>query len=161
MILTRHQVAMMHDALSRMALGHLSEDMLEVAISNCLALRPVAAELRMLNDELRRRLYEGKSEEDARAMIELVIEGKAEEAERTYPTLWPTFLLHNRLADKLSAKEVDVEIEAVDADSFIKAILRGNKDMSIAEVRKVFGPMLTNTKLCALDYSELDELINQ
>lgn len=161
MRLTRHQVAMMHDALSRMALGHLGENMLEVAINNFLALRPVAAELRMLNDELRRRLYEGKNEEDVRAMIELVIEGKAEEAERTYPTLWPTFLLHNRLADKLSAKEVDVEIEAVDADSFIKAVLRGNKGISIAEVRKVFEPMFTNINLCALDYSELDELINQ
>ena len=161
MILTRNKAAMMHDALSRMALGHLSEDMLEVAINNCLALRPIAAELRMLNDELRRRLYEGKSEEDARAMIELVIEGKAKEAESVFPALWPTFLLHNRLADKLSAKEVDVEIEKVDADNFIKAILRDNKGISIAEVRKVFGPMLTNINLCALDYSELDELINQ
>lgn len=161
MRLSRHKVAMMHDALSRMALGHLSEDMLEVAISNCLALRPIATEFRMLNEELRRRLYEGKSEEDARAMIELVIEGKAAEAESAFPALWPTFLLHNRLADKLSAKEVDVEIEQIDADTFIKAVLRDNKDISIAEVRKVFGPMLTNTKLCALDYSELDELINQ
>lgn len=158
MRLSRHKTAMMHDALSRMALGHLSEEMLEVVINNCLALRPVAAELRMLNEELRRRLYEGKSEEDARAMIELVIEGKAEEAERTYPALWPTFLLHNRLADKLSAKEVDVEIEQIDADTFIKAVLRDNKGISIAEVENVLKPMF---KAAEPTLDEIDELLKQ
>lgn len=159
MRLTRHKAAMMHDALSRMALGHLSEDMLEVAISNCLALRPVAAELRMLNEELRRRLYEGKSEEDARAMIELVIEGKAAEAESAFPALWPTFLLHNRLADKLSAKEVDVEIEQVDADTFIKAVLRSNKGISIAEVREVLRPMLKAEETA--DMTEIDDILKE
>ena len=156
MKLSRHKAAMMHDALSRMALGHLSEDMLEVAISNCLALRPVAAELRMLNEELRRRLYEGKSEEDAKAMIELVIEGKAAEAESAFPALWPIFLLHNRLADKLSKKEVDIEIEKVDADNFIKAILRGNKGISIADVELALEPMFNANKA---DYSEIDNIM--
>lgn len=156
MKLSRHKAAMMHDALSRMALGHLSENMLEVAISNCLALRPVAAELRMLNEELRRRLYEGKSEEDVRAMFRLAIEGKAEEAERTYPALWPIFLLHNSLADKLSNKEVDVEIEKVDADTFIKAVFLGNKGMSIAEVERALEPMFNANKA---DYSEIDNIM--
>lgn len=159
MKLTRQRAAVMYDNLGSMALGYLNEDVLEVVINNYNALGKVASDLKTLNEELHKRMYEGMSEADVNGMFRLIVSGRMAEAKVKYPELWPIFVKHNRLSEKLSTKEVEVEIEKVDADAFIKGILRGKKDAPIAEIKEVFAPMFEVRFDNECDLSELDNLI--
>ena len=160
MRLTRHQAVMMHKALENLSLGYLSEEMIEVVIGNCNALGEVASELKTLNRELHDRMYAGHSDADVNGMFALIMSGKMAEAKEKYPELWPLFEKHNRLSKKLSAKEVEIEIERVDADAFIKGILKGRKDITIAEIKEVLHPMFNEKEqVCSL--SELDNLMKE
>jgi hypothetical protein len=159
MKLTRQQATMMFDKLGIMALGHLPEEMIEVVINNYNALGKVASDLRTLNEELHKRMYEGMSEADVNGMFRLIVSGRMAEAKVKYPELWPIFVKHNRLSEKLSTKEVEVEIEKVDADAFIKGILRGKKDAPIIEIKEVFAPMFEVRFDNECDMSELEEIM--
>lgn len=159
MKLTRQRAAMMYDNLGSMALGYLNEDVLEVVINNYNALGKVASDLRTLNEELHKRMYAGVDWKDVNCMFGLVVSGKMAEAKEKYPDLWPIFEKHNNLAKKISAKEVEVEIEKVDSDAFIKGILKGKKDAPIAEIKEVFAPMLEVRFDNECDLSELDEIM--
>lgn len=150
---------MMYDNLGSMALGYLNEDVLEVVINNYNALGKIASDLRTLNEELHKRMYAGVDEKDVNGMFRLIVSGRMAEAKVKYPELWPIFVKHNRLSEKLSTKEVEVEIEKVDADAFIKGILRGKKDAPIAEIKEVFAPMFEVRFDNECDLSELDNLI--
>lgn len=150
---------MMYDNLGSMALGYLNEDVLEVVINNYNALGKVASDLKTLNEELHKRMYEGMDEADVNGMFRLIVSGRMAEAKAKYPELWPIFVKHNRLSEKLSTKEVEVEIEKVDADAFIKGVLRGKKDAPIAEIKEVFAPMFEVRFDNECDLSELDNLI--
>lgn len=159
MKLTRQKAAMMYDNLGSMALGYLNEDVLEVVINNYNALGKIASDLRTLNEELHKRMYAGVDEKDVNGMFRLVVSGKMAEAKVKYPELWTIFEKHNNLAKKISAKEVEVEIEKIDADAFVKGILAGKKDAPIAEIKEVFAPMLEVRFDNECDLSELDNLI--
>lgn len=159
MKLTRQRAAVMYDNLGSMALGYLNEDVLEVVINNYNALGKVASDLKTLNEELHKRMYAGVDEKDVNGMFRLVVSGKMAEAKEKYPELWPVFEKHNHLSKKLSVKEVEVEIEKVDVDAFIKGVLKGKKDAPIAEIKEVFAPMLEVRFDNECDFSEIDEIM--
>ena len=96
MRLTRQKAAMMRNALEHLPLGHLSDDMIEVVIGNSNALRAVASELKILNEELHERMYAGKDKADVNEMFRLIMSGKFAEARERYPELWPIFEKHNK-----------------------------------------------------------------
>lgn len=149
---------MMYDNLGSMALGYLNEDVLEVVINNYNALGKIASDLRTLNEELHKRMYSCINEEYVAGMFKCILSGRMAEAKANFSDLWPIFEKHNNLSKKISLKEVEVDIERVDADEFIKGILRGKKDAPIAEIKQVFAPMFGPTDhVC--DMTELEEIM--
>jgi hypothetical protein len=62
---------------------------------------------------------------------------------------------------KLRNKEVDVDIAEVDANDFIKGVIRGKKDAPVHEIRAIFAPMFKEEEVKENDFSELDEVLSE
>ena len=149
----------MYDWLGRMALGYLDEETLDKVIGNYHALGVIAKELRTLNDSLHSRIYADQKREDVDALFVHIIKGNITEAKSSFPQLWPIFLKHDSLANKLANKEVEVELEMVDADAFIKGAIKGKKDAAIGEILDVLSPMFEKKNEQDVAQDELDELL--
>lgn len=180
--ITRHTAIVMYETLGAMALGYLDEDILDVVMDNFNAFRKVDEDMKKLNEELHNRLYadvdkERKEEffnlisemeelkrkpitnnEDEQKVIDAFKEKKAK-INAEYADLYKIYKKHNAVYVKLRNKEVDVDIAEVDANDFIKGVIRGKKDASVHEIRAVFEPMFKTEDIKEDDFSELDELL--
>lgn len=166
----RHSAIIMFRQLGTMALGHLTETTLEATMDNFNAFRKVAEDFDKLKEELHKRLYDGVDEDKKNAFFEEVakmekereIEKKLEYTKMlkdSYSDIWAIYQKNINVIDSLLNKEVDVEITEVDADEFIKGVVRGKKDAPIHEIRAAFKPMFKAEEEKEADFSELDELL--
>lgn len=159
--ITRDQARLMAESLGNAALGHMSEDMLAKVIGNYNALSTVARQVMNLNSELHRRIYADMEEAKMRAFFALVSKGRFKAAKEEHPDIWPLFEKHNAVLAQLVSKEVEVDIEEIDEDEFIKAIIMGRKDVPVAEIKATFSPMfpMQDSNKEQQDYSELEDLL--
>lgn len=160
MKIARQNAARMAEALSQLPLGHLQADMLEDVMNNYIVLSRIFEDFKNLNFELHKRLYAGIDEAVVKEFFALIMKGKNEEA-AAFDYIYPIFMNHERVAKALALKEIEADVKLVDEDAFVKDILRGQKDISIAEIRQIFAPMFIKAEKPIQDFSELDDLLKQ
>lgn len=170
MKITRHHAIEMFGQLGHMALGHLDEVTLTATLDNFNALRKVGEEFDKLREELNKRLYEGMDEKRKEEFFKLVTKlEKTKDVDKrmelvnlmkdTYADFFAVYEKHVNVIGKLLAKEVEVDITEVDADAFIKGIVKGKADAPVLEIRAYFGPMFKTEEKKDIDFTELDELL--
>lgn len=182
--ITRNEAVSMFGMLGSMALGYLSEDTLGLVMDNFNECRKVQEEIVKLNEELTKRLYADVDEkrkdeffkelsrmEDLRNSLNA--SRSKEEAEKilkdmkditkllndSYPDEKALNEKHSRVLNQLLAKEIEIELHEVDADEFIKGVVKGKKDAPIHEIRAAFAPMFKAEEKQETDFSELDEFL--
>ena len=156
--------------LGAMALGHMDETTLSATLDNFDKFRQVQEDFQKLSQELAKRLYEGKDEEQKNAFFALVskleqesnIEKKLEiEKEmKEYTEFFELYIKHLNVLAKLLNKEIEVDITEVDKDAFISGVVKGKKDAPIHEIVGFFTPMFKEEEKKETDLSELDEYFN-
>ena len=168
--ITRNYAISMFQNLGAMALGHMDETTLSATLDNFDKFRQVQEDFQKLSQELAKRLYEGKDEEQKNAFFALVgkleqekdIEKKVEiEKEmKEYPEFFELYIKHLNVLAKLLYKEIDVDITEVDKDAFIAGVVKGKKDAPVHEIVAFFAPMFKEEEKKETDLSELDEYFN-
>ena len=171
-------------ALGSIPIGYFGEDDLDSLLHNISVLGKVAEDVRRMNEELNKRLYEGIAPErkrDCFTMLAKADEAKARlrnasssdeakkiiaeinefssEVKSKYADVWEIYLKHSKAYERLIEKEVEVEIIEMDADAFVKAVVKGRKELPVAEIRTAFAPLFTAVEE-EFDTTEIDNLIN-
>lgn len=178
MKITRNAAIRMFQTLGTMALGHLEDKTLESVMVNFNSFRKVHEDFEELKKELFKRLYgdlETMEEVEKKRITDFFdILGKMENqssekiaeldalAQGTYPDLYDVRKREINLIVSILNKEIEVDIEEVDADEFIKGIVRGKKDAPMLEIRALFAFMFKKEKRDSEkvdNFSELDELL--
>ncbi len=182
--ITRKDAMGIYSALGNISLGHFAEDTLEIVIGNYNACRKVSEEMQRLNDELIKRLYadvddarkkecfallakmdemraslaNSKTKEEANKIFAEMKE-TTQKIEVEYADVWTIYKKHIKVYGSLISKEIEADITEVDADEFIKGVIKGAKDFPVNEIRMVFAPMFKAEDAETEDFSELDELL--
>ena len=169
MKLTRNYALEAYRRLGAMALGHLDDVTLETTLNNFNALRKIADDFEALKKELFKRIYGDveKMSEDERNdlqkffdMLGKVQDGETEKAiKAAYPTYYEMRVKELKVLVSLLNKEIDTDVEPMDADLFCKGIVKGQKDIQMAEIRAFFAPIFKDNEPKDADLSELDELL--
>lgn len=168
--ITRQHAIEMFRNLGAMALGHMDEVTLSATLDNFDKFRKVQEDFQKLSEELAKRLYEGKDEEQKQKFFELVMNFEREtEIEKrieienamkdTYPEFYPLYIKQLKVLTQMLYKEVEIDITEVDKDAFIKGIVNGKKDARVHEIVAFFAPMFKEEEKKETDLSELDELL--
>lgn len=167
--LTRNAASSLHGVLGTIALGNLDQNTLDAVMANFNAFRKVVEDFDALKKELSERLYKDVDKDLHKEFFEIVakyeaareIEKKDElyKVMETYTDIYPLYEKHIKAIVSLLGKEIEIELEEVDADEFIKGIIKGKKDAPIHEIRAIFAPLFKEEKKEATDLSELDEIL--
>lgn len=166
--ITRQHAIEMFRNLGAMALGHLDETTLSATLDNFDKFRKIQEDFQKLSEELAKRLYEGKGEDQKQKFFELVIKfEKAETLEQkieqekvmkeTYPEFYELYAKQLRVLTQMLRKEVEIDITEVDKDAFISGVVKGKKDAPVHEIVGFFAPMFKEEEKTETDLSELDE----
>ena len=169
--ITRQHAIEMFRNLGAMALGHMDEVTLSATLDNFDKFRKVQEDYQKLSEELAKRLYEGKDEEQKNKFFELVIKfERAETIEQkieqekvmkeTYPEFYELYAKQLRVLTQLLHKEIELDITEVDKDAFIAGVVKGKKDAPVHEIVGFFAPMFKEEEKKETDLSELDEYFN-
>lgn len=161
----------MYEALTSLPLGHLASEDLGKVMDNIVALSAPYEQAEKLLQELGKRLFDGKDEEEIRTFNNmLTLASKAEDItkvaaihkslENEHPELYGLFKKQNEVRRALLSKNVDVELAELDKQTFIKAVLKGDPNVPVAEF-SIFEMMFAQEakEAKAEDFSELDELL--
>lgn len=168
--ITRQHAIEMFRNLGAMALGHMDDTILSATLDNFDKFRQVQEDYKKLSEELAKRLYEGKDEEQKQKFFELVIKfEKAETLEQkieqektmkeTYPEFYELYAKQLRVLTQMLRKEVEIDITEVDKDAFVSGVVKGKKDAPVHEIVGFFAPMFKEEEKKETDFSELDELL--
>lgn len=166
----RNAAIRLFQTIGAMALGHLDEKTLEAVMANFNAFRSVTDDFDKLKKELSDRLYKDVDKEVHQKFFEIVAKFEAEtdmekrnelyEVMKTHTDIYPLYEKHIAVIIALLNKDLEIEIEEVDADDFIKGVVLGKKDAPIHEIRGIFAPIFKEEKKeDKTDFSELDELL--
>ena len=168
--ITRQHAIEMFRNLGAMALGHMDEVTLSATLDNFDKFRKVQEDFQKLSEELAKRLYEGKDEEQKQKFFELVMNFEREtEIEKrieienamkdTYPEFYPLYEKQLKVLTQMRNKEIEIDITEVDKDAFIKGVVNGKKDARVHDIVAFFAPMFKEEEKKETDLSELDELL--
>ena len=168
--ITRQHAIDMFRNLGAMALGHMDEITLSATLDNFDKFRKVQEDFQKLSEELSKRLYEGKDEEQKKAFFELVFKLEREKEiekrieiekvmKETYPDFHALYIKQLKVLTQMLYKEIEVDITEVDKEAFIAAIVKGKKDAPVHEIVGLFAPMFKEEEARETDLSELDELL--
>ena len=152
------------------AFGYMDDVTLLASLDNFDKFSKVQEDFQKLSEELSKRLYEGKDEEQKKAFFELVFKLEREkeiekriEIEKvmmeTYPDFHALYIKQLKVLTQMLYKEIEVDITEVDKDAFIAAIVKGKKDAPVHEIVAFFAPMFKEEEARETDLSELDELL--
>lgn len=168
----RGHAIVMYESLMTLGMGSLVAEELGKVMDNVMALQPHYEMYQKLMQELGKRLYEGKEQEELTAFNEkmknmqrqedVVKKAEALEAIKAeYPELYPLFIKQLTVDSNLRDKDIKVELTEVDKKAFVAAILASRPKASIAEVEVFFAPLFAEEEKeeVETDFSELDELM--
>ena len=168
--ITRQHAIEMFRNLGAMALGHMDEETLSATLDNFDKFRKVQEDFQKLSEELAKRLYEGKDEEQKQKFFELVMKFEREndiekriEIENamkdSYLEFYELYIKQLKVLTQMLYKVVEVDINEVDKDNFIAGVVKGKKDAPVHEIVGLFTPMFKEEEARETDLSELDELL--
>lgn len=154
--ITRNQAIWMNERLSSMNFGHFDRRDLEKMVANDGAIRRVVEDYKKMITEMQKRLYDGIERQTIKAFNKTIRES-ATKAELQYPELYALFEKQRGVDMSLRMKVVEIELELIDRESFIKAAILGKADIPQGAYA-MFAPMFVEEK-AADDFAELDELM--
>ena len=172
--ITRNMAISLFQTIDNMSPGSLDEATLESVMANFNAFRKVTEDFDNLKKELSERLYKDVDKDVHKSFFEIVgkfemernLEKKAEllETMKTYTDIMPIYEKHISVILSLLNKEIEIEVEEVDADAFIIGMAKCHKDATIRDIRTAFAPLFKAEKVQeqnddAPDMSELDDLL--
>jgi hypothetical protein len=169
--ITRNYAIQLFDSLASLPLGHLDGATLSVVLDNFEELRKVKESYESLSQELSKRLYDGMDEDFKRDFFEVVslyereqdVEKKAQHLavmKNAYGVFYEKYTKHVEVLEKIFYKEVEVDLNDVDKDAFIKGILLGRKELNIYNLESFFLPLFKEKEEeTTTDMSELDEYL--
>lgn len=167
--ITRQHAIEMFRNLGAMALGHMDETTLSATLDNFDKFRKVQQDYQKLSEELAKRLYEGKDEEQKQKFFELV--GKferetelekrieIEQMMKQNAEFYELYVKQLKVLTQLLYKEIEIDITEIDKDDFIAGVVKGKKDARIHEIVAFFAPMFKEEEQKETDLSELDEFL--
>lgn len=168
--ITRQHAIEMFRNLGAMALGHMDEVTLSATLDNFDKCRKVQEDFHKLSEELAKRLYEGKDEEQKQKFFELVAKFEREtELEKRIELenvmkqkaeFYELYVKQLKVLTQLLYKEIEIDITEIDKDDFIAGVVKGKKDARVHEIVAFFAPMFKEEETKETDLSELDELLN-
>lgn len=168
--ITRQHAIEMFRNLGAMALGHMDEVTLSATLDNFDKFRKVQEDFQKLSEELAKRLYEGKDEEQKNEFFELV--GKLEretelekriemeQVMKQNAEFYELYVKQLKVLTQLLYKEIEIDITEIDKDDFIAGVVKGKKDARVHEIVSFFAPMFKEEEQKETDLSDLDELLN-
>lgn len=171
----RNQAIEMFARLEQMEIGKFDEATLIATMSNITALRKVKDDFENLKNELFKRLYgdinemSDEAREELQGFFQALSEmGRASKDEvfeldrdckEKYPALYDKRVKEMTVIMSLLNKDVDVKIELVDEEAFLKGFVKGNEGATLVEAREVFAPLFVEKEVEETDLSELDEFL--
>ena len=172
--ITRNIAISLFHAIDNMSPGSLDEATLESVMVNFNAFHKVKEDFDIIKRELSDRLYKDVDKKASTEFLEVV--GKYEHEEnaskkaelyevmKANANIMQIYEKHISILHSLLEKEIEIDIEEVDADAFIIGMAKCHKDATIRDIRTVFAPLFKAEKVQeqnndALDMSELDELL--
>lgn len=165
----RHKAVAMADALAGLALSEMDSATIETTMMNYDALRKAKDDFSALQSELFKRLYgdvEKMQESEKKPLQEFfnalgkVKDDKGAEALKTaFPALYEKREKEMQVLQSLLNKELEIDLQQVDERAFVAGIVKGNRRVSMAEVKSLFAPMFVEQEKQEADLSELDELL--
>ena len=168
--ITRQHAIEMFRNLGAMALGHMDEVTLSATLDNFDKFRKVQDDFQKLSEELAKRLYEGKDEEQKQKFFELVMNFERENeiekrieienAMKQNAEFYELYVKQLKVLTQLLYKEIEIDITEIDKDDFIAGVVKGKKDARVHEIVAFFSPMFKEEEQKETDLSELDELLN-
>ena len=168
--ITRQHAIEMFRNLGAMALGHMDEVTLSATLDNFDKFRKVQEDFQKLSEELAKRLYEGKDEEQKQKFFELVMNFERENeiekrieienAMKQNAEFYELYVKQLKVLTQLLYKEIEIDITEIDKDDFIAGVVKGKKDARVHEIVAFFSPMFKEEEQKETDLSELDELLN-
>lgn len=166
-----HAIAM-YESLMTLGMGSLVAEELGKVMDNVMALQPHYEMYQKLMQELGKRLYEGKEQDELTAFNEKIQNAQKQDgiAKRVealeavkaeYPELFGLLNKQMTVEANLKDKDIKVEFTEVDKKAFVAAILASRPKASIAEVEVFFAPLFAEEEKeeVETDFSELDELM--
>jgi hypothetical protein len=168
MKLIRKQVLDMFKAMESLVFGYLSETAVVTALSNYNALRKEGLSYQQLSAELRKRIYANVDKDKLKDFFDIAIqfeqekdvdlrEGLKQRMMSEYPDLFELYLKHVNINVSILNKEIELDIELMDKDEFIKGIILGNKEVLAEDLNRVLEPLFTKEGESNPDFAELDE----
>lgn len=167
---TRGHAIWMYNHLSKMSFCYFNEEDLEKMMDNYAAINSIVEDYNNLNIELRKRLYgdldSNKIDEFNTALTKAKKIKNLEEkivalktVETSYPELYTLLNKQLRVSESLKTKEVEIDINPIDKDSFMRAAIKAKADIPQKDY-DLFAPLYTNKEEERVnDFSELDELL--
>lgn len=170
----RGQAIAMYESLMTIGLGNLAVDELGKVMDNIMALQPHHEQYQKLMQELGKRLYEGREQEELtafdrkirNAQMQDTVAKRVEALEAVkaeYPELYDLLTRQMKVEASLKEKDVRVELTEVDKKAFVAAVLQSRPKASIADVETLFTPLFPDDEKeeKETDFSELDELMEE
>ena len=167
--ITRQHAIEMFRNLGAMALGHMDEVTLSATLDNFDKFRKVQEDFQKLSEELAKRLYEGKDEEQKQKFFELVMNFERENeiekrieienAMKQNAEFYELYIKQLKVLTQMLYKEIEIDITEVDKDAFIKGVVNGKRDARVHDIVAFFAPMFKEEEKKETDLSELDELL--
>lgn len=155
--ITRNHALWMNERLSSMNFGHFEKRDLEKMVANDGAIRHIADDYRKMMAELQKRLYGDIDRKEIEAFNKVIRED-ADKARADYPVIAELFDKQKLVDKSLRMKVVEIELEPISRDAFIKAAILGKADIPQGAYA-MFAPMFSADENGADDFAELDELM--
>lgn len=156
--ITRNQAIWMNKRLSSMNFGHFDRHDLEKMVANDGAIRRVVEDYKRMITEMQRRLYDGVERQTINAFNKTIRESAAQ-AESQYPELYALFEKQRAVDMSLRMKVIEIDLEPINRESFIKAAILGKADIPQGSYA-MFAPMFVQDSTDD-DYNELDDLMRK
>ena len=153
--MSREVAVILYNLMAKMNFSHLSEETLEVVMSNYMALGKEAEHCTKMVDELRKRLFDGVDEAELKEYGEKSQEMNEAELEKAFPAIFPLAIKFNKVYASIYSKDVEVEITEVDKSEFVKGVTKGTPNL-VAGILNNFEIMYKKEED---DFSELDDLL--
>ena len=165
---TRRMAISLFKAIDNTPLGNLEGNTLASVVANLEEFRRVYESFNKMIKSLSDRLYKDIDSNTRMSFFEVVAKYEREdnpekkkelyESLANYKDIMPLYEKHIDVALSLLNKEVEIDIEEVDANALIVGVSMANKDMTIREIRELFSIMIVELDTEDVE-SELEELL--
>ena len=150
--ITRKMAIGLCKTIDSLSLGNLEGNALAAVVANLEELRKVHETFNKMIKSLSDRLYKDVDKDARQLFFEAVAKHDREsnpdkkkelyDVLVSYKDIMPIYEKHVSVALSLLNKEVEIDIEEVEANALLVGISKANKDMTVRDIRELFSIMI-------------------